>query len=1293
MSKIFRSKCLGLLILLFLLVEAASHVKAQVSWWEPEDPQPGDSLAIYYDDIPGTLPDDGSNVKLHWGINETGHGLWQEPPESMWPPGTVRWGDNRAVQSPMTKISPGLWQISIATDNSTNTLHYVVTNGVQWDNNDNANWDIFLFEEPAAIMVAVQFLLDTRSAHFTFDPALITTVNLAGTFNGWSRYADTMTGPDKNGVYSITKMLQEGYYEYKFVVNHQEWFSDPDNPHTNPMEYNNSILIVAPDTLPSFADITPEDGAILIDSTETVVAATIIDGDLHDGIDEATISLTLDDLPVDFDYDPETSRLTSFASDLSDGVHQLAFDVSDRAGRAAPQKITVVGVYPSGSGYHYLDSFKDDIGTGAYIYPDGVPNGAADLLSLQIGLTEEGDSLRFHIGVADITEQTVLSLILTNSIAGTLVDDLFGSELRSVDWNGAGVYVPMISPNSPHFEEGIQNVMYVSRDPMITGPQVELNTDAIAADTFIFSLSLSDLSDVLGTFTDRWYCCIYSYLTGAGDVENGVTEISEAMGGTAEQGEPDVYDMMFCDSPELQARLLANYTSSYQAVLDNEGRGYASITPAEIDSGLVGSGITVAFLTRGGTTLKRDVDIVGTVSNSIAEVTVFQNGSPAIVPVVNNEFIYSAFLDVGENAFRALVVSDGDSIYSSTLLFYRKFYQEPQIVFSPAIFSGGTITLDASRSTDPDGPRVFFQWSPDPENPSPVVLDDETSATPSFSKPEIPGEYYFDLAASDVDGYETYGRTFVTVTSDSAWGSGMDHNPQWVRDAVLYEIYVRSFSVSRDLAGATSRLPEIKDLGVTAIWLMPINEGPSDHGYAVSDYYTIEADYGTMDDFREFIATAHDLGLRVIIDHVVNHSSIDHPFFGDMYRFREHSFYYNFYERREELGAGPNGPYLSPDGLYTYYFNWTSLANLNMSDVDAEDYFLNMATFYVDSLDVDGFRCDVAWGIQDRYPDYWPTWRRALKTTKPDILSLAEASATDFVYFDQRFDSAYDWTLYWQGFKGVLASGDVGWLHEKIINEFAGTVYGFPENAYPLRFLENHDEQRFVAGHTVPQTKVMAALLLTIPGLPLIYAGQEVGETSQRGLIDWSDPYALRPYYQKLISIRQTYPSLRTKKIIRLNNGNNSFVYSFYRRHRDETVIVNLNFSDQGRYADVALPVQEWGIDTLKEYYLTDVLNEVLYPVMGADLDTVHTQLEPYQAQILVLGDSLSTDLAIKGDVNGDGEINVVDVVRAVNIILSIPPPPTKYECWAADFNDDGAINILDVVGIVNEYFGGPARF
>ena len=1271
-------KYFGILMVFFGFVITVPQIRAQVSWWEPEAPNPGDLLTIYYDDIAGTLPDDGTGVKLHWGINETGHGFWQKAPESMWPEGTVLWSDTVAVQTPMTKISPGLWRLSIQTDSETQSLHYVTTNGTQWDNNSNANWDVYLVEQPEELIADVEFVLDTRSAQFAFSPSLITTVNLAGTFNSWNRYSDTMDGPDERGVYSITKDLEEGYYEYKFVINHDEWFSDPDNPHTNPSEYNNSIIIVVADTLPSFEDIVPQDGALLVGTTETEISAVVLDGDYEDGIDESTLSAALDGFPLDFTYDPLTSSLSGSASDLSSGGHLLTFEVSDNAGRVSPQTASVFGVYSDGTGYHYLDSYGDDSGTGAYTYPDGVPAGSADLLSMHITLTESGDSLHFQIGLADVTEYTALSFILTNSVEAGLVDDILMTELSMVEWTGVGIYVPVMSPDSPYFDEETHNILYTNREPLIGDFHLSFLPGAVESDTFAFSLSLADLTDLLGTFAGKWYCCVYSYLMGAGKV---VTEIDEDTGGQAEEGEPDVFDAMFCDSPGLQRRLFSNYTSSRQAALDNEGRGYGGISPSEIDSSLEGSDITVSFLTRGGTTLKKFIDVTGIVSeSSIAEVTLFQNGEPNVVPVVDNAFTYSAFLAGGENVFQTLVISDQDSIYSPNLIFYRKFYRQPQIVFTSAVFSNGTVTLDASQSKDPNGPLVFYQWVVDPDNPSAVVLDDPTSATPSFPKPDVEGEYYFDLIASDIENEESYGRTFVMVSADSVWGGGLNDNPQWVKDAILYEIYIRSFSSSMDFAAATAKLPEVKDLGATAIWLMPINEGPSDHGYAVNDYLAIETDYGTMDDFRTFIETAHDLDLRVIIDHVVNHSSNDHPFFLDMVRYREHSFYYDFYERREELGGT-----LSPDGLYTYYYDWTSLPNLNQSDVDARDYFIHMAKFYTDSLDVDGFRCDVAWGVQDRYSDYWPEWRQSLKTTKPDILCLAEASATDFVYFDQRFDSAYDWTLFWDGFKKILTGGLVGNLHDKITNTFGGTVYGFPDNAYPLRFLENHDEDRFIAGHTVPETKVMAALLFTIPGMPLLYAGQEVGETSQRGLINWSDPNGLRPFYQKLISIRKTYAALRNQEIDRLSNGNSSFVYSFYRREDDETVIVNLNFSGEQKEADVALPSGEWNIVPEKQYYLTDVLGDALYPKLGTDLDTIHFNLDPYQTQILVLGDSLNTDLGVKGDVNGNGEINVVDVIRAVNILLELPPTPSEYELWAADYNEDGTINVLDVVAIVNE--------
>jgi hypothetical protein len=154
--------------------------------------------------------------------------------------------------------------------------------------------------------------------------------------------------------------------------------------------------------------------------------------------------------------------------------------------------------------------------------------------------------------------------------------------------------------------------------------------------------------------------------------------------------------------------------------------------------------------------------------------------------------------------------------------------------------------------------------------------------------------------------------------------------------------------------------------------------------------------------------------------------------------------------------------------------------------------------------------------------------------------------------------------------------------------------FWFPDNALPFRFLENHDESRYISDHTPAQAKCAAALLFSLPGVPLIYAGQEVGETTPRGLINWSDPHNLRPFYRLLCETRTAWPQLRTPRVAQLTNSDPSQVYSLARvpaaPAQDGVVLCAYNLSDNARSAQLNLPVEDWGMAE-GTWYLTDLFD------------------------------------------------------------------------------------------------------
>jgi hypothetical protein len=252
-----------------------------VSWWVPAEPEPGDAVTIYYDAIPGTIPNGATSLILHWGVNEAGHGNWQAPPPEIRPPGTIMQGS--AARTPLNFLGNGLFSLNIQTNDSTFSIHYVTTDGTNWDNNNDQNWDIFLTTPPLVYQTHVIFRYDPRGAFATFT-GQINALNLAGAFNGWSTTANPLTSLDQFGNRWGEVLLPVGRNEYKFVINGGNWQTDPDNPFTAPGGFNNSLAFFEVDSLPQMYDILPGQNRTYYQGAAVTVSVHVRGGDLGPGI-------------------------------------------------------------------------------------------------------------------------------------------------------------------------------------------------------------------------------------------------------------------------------------------------------------------------------------------------------------------------------------------------------------------------------------------------------------------------------------------------------------------------------------------------------------------------------------------------------------------------------------------------------------------------------------------------------------------------------------------------------------------------------------------------------------------------------------------------------------------------------------------------------------------------------------------------------------------------------------------------------------------------------------------------
>jgi glycosidase len=371
----------------------------------------------------------------------------------------------------------------------------------------------------------------------------------------------------------------------------------------------------------------------------------------------------------------------------------------------------------------------------------------------------------------------------------------------------------------------------------------------------------------------------------------------------------------------------------------------------------------------------------------------------------------------------------------------------------------------------------------------------------------------------------------------------------WVRDGVIYEIYPRAFSQQGNFNAITARLDELKDLGVTILWLMPIHpigqekkKGTIGSPYAVRDYYAINPDYGTADDLKRLVREAHARGLKVIIDIVANHTSWDsvlmkHP---------------EFYKHDAQ-------------GNITFPYDWYDIAALNYGNQQLRRYMTDMLKHWIREFDLDGFRCDVAGEVPT---DFWENARRELEQIKPDIVMLAEAHKAELQV--TAFDLDYSWPLHSALTNVLQGRGRASDLRD----EWEKEVKEWPKGALHMRFSDNHDERRAIARFGEPAALAASAFVFTLDGVPMLYNGMEVGDTTESGApalfeklpIFWAIAER-RPefprFYKQMMAMRRGSVALRRGTVEWLKNSDESRVVSFVRRAGNDELVVVINFSNR----------------------------------------------------------------------------------------------------------------------------------
>lgn len=373
--------------------------------------------------------------------------------------------------------------------------------------------------------------------------------------------------------------------------------------------------------------------------------------------------------------------------------------------------------------------------------------------------------------------------------------------------------------------------------------------------------------------------------------------------------------------------------------------------------------------------------------------------------------------------------------------------------------------------------------------------------------------------------------------------------PSWAEDALIYEIYVRTFGDAGEgsqFDAIADRLDYIESLGVDVLWLTPVLQNDhAPHGYNITDFFDIAADLGTRAEYEQFVEAAHDRGLKVVFDLVCNHSARTHPFFESAVADPD-SEYRDWYEWRTET---------EPET----YFEWEHIANFDFNTLAVRRHLLDAVDEWAPL--VDGFRCDMAWAVPN---GFWREIHDRRKAVDSEFLLLDETIPyiPDFQagLFDMHFDSMAYHVLRQIG-KGAPADDILDAIEER-------KRIGFPDHASFMLYTENHDETRYITECGRSAAEAVLGALFTLPGAPLLYAGQEFGQRGRRDDLAWDHADTeLQSHVRALSALRHDQPALSSAARIQrvgyeIQAGDADRVTCYGRLTDDEAVVVVLNFSD-----------------------------------------------------------------------------------------------------------------------------------
>lgn len=376
-----------------------------------------------------------------------------------------------------------------------------------------------------------------------------------------------------------------------------------------------------------------------------------------------------------------------------------------------------------------------------------------------------------------------------------------------------------------------------------------------------------------------------------------------------------------------------------------------------------------------------------------------------------------------------------------------------------------------------------------------------------FAKTELNWSLRVLFSLTLLIGLDSCNQPSKENTSDTAQTDAWEFStPEWSKNANIYEVNIRQYTPEGTFRAFMHHLPRLKEMGVDILWFMPIHpigekkrKGTLGSYYSVKDYKAVNPEFGTMQDFKMLVDSAHAMGFYVLIDWVANHTAWDHAWVTD------HPGWYT---------KDSTGKMISP-------YDWSDVADLNYKNDSVWVAMTDALKFWVREADIDGYRCDVAHEVPT---PFWEQARKKLDAIKP-VFMLAESEVPE--HHHASFDMTYAWELH--SIFNKIARGENNATHLKTY--FAKHDTTFPTTAYRMNFITNHDENSWngtIQERMGESARMFAVLCYTLPGMPLIYSGQEVGlnkplEFFEKDQIDWNTDPALLEFYTSLNKMKSNH--------------------------------------------------------------------------------------------------------------------------------------------------------------------------